>query len=113
MVIPAIELVEECASPVEFERATLRELDAAIGFDCAFFFTVDSAPTALGLPPEFASAVRESARALRYDREMEPVKAAALAKHVAARTSATSPSPSVDCIRCSRICACAARWSRA
>ncbi len=80
MVIPAIELVEECASPVEFERATLRELDAAIGFDCAFFFTVDSAPTALGLPPEFASAVRESARALRYDREMEPVKAAALAE---------------------------------
>jgi len=81
MLITAFELAQESSSPFEFEHATLGALHAAIGFDSAFFFTADAVPTALGLPSEFATAVTTSKTAARYEREMLPVKAAAIAKN--------------------------------
>jgi DNA-binding CsgD family transcriptional regulator len=78
MILSAIELAQGAGSALEFERAALEALNASIGFDCAFFFTNDAVPTATGLPPAFATAVT-TPTAEKYEREMLPVKAAALA----------------------------------
>lgn len=79
MVVSANDLAQHTATPLEFERTVLAELNAAIGYDCAFFFTLETTPTAVGLPRAFEETVATPAGA-KYEREMLPVKAAALAR---------------------------------
>lgn len=80
MVISAVALAQDTESALDFERAALDALNKAIGFDCAFFFTLDTVPTAIGLPPEFTTAVT-SPGGEKYEREMLRVKEVALARH--------------------------------
>jgi hypothetical protein len=76
MSLDPIGAASELSTAAEFEALILEELQRALGFELAFFAYAGAVPTVVGLEPARLAAAFEPGN--RYERELMPVKQAAL-----------------------------------
>jgi SAM-dependent methyltransferase len=78
MTFDPLGLADAIPDHAAFERKTLAALQRSVGFDAAFFATVGAPPTTVGLD---AVKLERALARHAYDREIQPLKQAALAGH--------------------------------